>query len=311
MDTNLRAENHASAAKAAAARSSVLAAVGLTAMKIVVGLLTGSLGVLAEAAHSALDLVAALMTWFAVRLSDRPADREHTYGHGKVENLSALFETGLLLAVCAWIVWEAVDRLFFHTEPAVEATVWAFAVMIISIAVDVSRSRMLYRVARTHNSQALEADALHFSTDIWSSAVVVLGLACVAIGRTWPAFEELHHADALAALLVAAIVIVVSARLGMRTIAGLLDAAPAGMRDRIIAAVEALPGIANCHRVRMRMSGPKMFVDIHVLVDGDQTLRDAHRLTETIELTIEALAPEADVTVHPEPLPRTPGPDAR
>ncbi len=168
--------------KHSAALTSLLAAIGLTAFKVVVGVLTGSLGILAEAAHSALDLMAAGMTLFAVRFSSRPPDRTHLYGHGKVENLSAMFETVLLLATCAWIVWEAVHRLLFH-EVKVEVNLWSFAVMGTSIAIDVSRSRVLARAAKKFNSQALEADALHFQTDVWSSAVVILGLICVKIGE--------------------------------------------------------------------------------------------------------------------------------
>ena len=152
-----------------AAGTSVRAAVGLTTFKLVVGIATNSLGILAEAEHSALDLVAALMTWFAIRISGRPADKEHQFGHGKIENLSALFETVLLLLTSAWIIYEAVQRLFFRTEE-VEISAWSFIVMTTSIVVDINRSRMLYKAARKYNSQALEADALHFSTDIWSSS---------------------------------------------------------------------------------------------------------------------------------------------
>ncbi|MEJ2556675.1 MAG: cation diffusion facilitator family transporter, partial [Anaerolineae bacterium] len=183
-DTKTRAEKE----KRSAALSSVLAAVLLTGLKLVVGLLTGSLGILAEAAHSGLDLVAALVTFFAVRLSDRPPDKRHLYGYGKVENLSALVETLLLLVTCIWIIYEAIERLFFKSVE-IEASFWAFGVMAVSIVVDISRSRILYRAARKHNSQALEADALHFSTDIWSSSVVIVGLALVwlseRLGPDW------------------------------------------------------------------------------------------------------------------------------
>src|SRR5579872_5014119 len=158
--------------KQSVALSSLIAAVGLTAFKIAVGTLTGSLGILAEAAHSGLDLVAAGLTLVAVRISGRPADSTHLYGHGKIENLSALGETLLLLATCAWILWEAVHRLLFH-QVEIEVTAWSFAVMLTSIVIDISRSRVLARAARKYQSQALEADALHFQTDIWSSAVVV------------------------------------------------------------------------------------------------------------------------------------------
>ncbi len=282
------------------ALSSVLAAVGLTLFKVVVGLTTGSLGILAEAAHSGLDLMAAVMTFLAVRFSGKPADRNHLYGHGKVENLSALFETLLLLVTCFWILYEATHRLLYHAV-ALKVTFWSFTVMITSIVVDLSRSRALSRAAKRYNSQALEADALHFSTDIWSSGVVILGLVLVKVSDWVPNLALLHQADSVAAILVGLIVVYVSGRLGWSTIQALLDVAPSGLEKEIIHAVEVLPGVADCHNVRVRYSGPQLFVDIHVLVDGNQTLRDAHNLTEEIEQAIQKLIPNADVTVHPEP----------
>ncbi|HOQ46309.1 MAG TPA: cation diffusion facilitator family transporter [Bryobacteraceae bacterium] len=283
-----------------AAASSVLAAIGLTTFKALVGAATGSLGILAEAAHSGLDLVAALMTWVSVRISGKPADRSHTYGHGKVENLSALFETMLLLATCVWIIYGAAGRLI-EQRIEIEVTFWSFAVMITSIIVDASRSRVLYRAARKYNSQALEADALHFSTDIWSSAVVILGLICVLISERVPALGALRQADAVAAIIVAGIVILISVRLGVRSIASLIDTAPAGLEEKITGAAQSVEGVKDCHNVRLRYSGPRLFVDVHVLVDGDQSLRAAHALTEDIERAIQSVAPGADVIVHPEP----------
>jgi cation diffusion facilitator family transporter len=287
--------------KQSAALTSLIAAVGLTAFKVVIGVITGSLGILAEAAHSGLDLVAALMTFLAVRFSGRPPDSTHLYGHGKVENLSALFETLLLLATCVWIVQEAVHRLISHSGD-VEVNWWSFAVMLTSIVIDFSRSRVLYRAARKYNSQALEADALHFRTDIWSSGVVILGLLAVKAAEWWPRLGFLRSGDAVAALGVSAVVVWVSIELGRRTIDGLLDTAPAGMEQRIAAAVEAVPGVRNCHQVRIRYSGPSLFVDLHVLVDGSQTLAQAHDVTEVIEAAIRDIVPDADVTVHPEPV---------
>jgi cation diffusion facilitator family transporter len=237
--------------------------------------------------------VAALMTYLAVRISGRPPDRTHLYGHGKIENLSALGETLLLLVTCAWIVREAVLRLGRHHQD-LEVTFWSFAVMGISIVVDLSRARVLSRAAKKHNSQALEADALHFQTDVWSSAVVIVGLICVKLG--------LYAADAVAALGVCAVVVWVSVRLGRRTVDALLDTAPAGLQERISEVVEAVPGVHNCHAIRMRYSGPALFIDLHVLVDGNQTLFEAHELTERIEAAIAEIAPGADVTVHPEPV---------
>jgi cation diffusion facilitator family transporter len=283
-----------------AAASSVGAALALVSMKVVVGLSTGSLGILAEAAHSGLDLVAAVVTFFAVRSSSKPADRGHRYGHGKVENLSALFETVLLLFTCFWIGHEAIKRLVLG-KVDVEVTVWSFVVMGVSIIVDISRSRMLYRVAKKHNSQALEADALHFSTDIWSSAVVILGLICVGLSDLFPGGNFLHYADAIAALVVAVIVVQISWKLGMRTIDGLLDAAPQGLEEEVIRIAERVPGVVNCHHVRVRTSGHQVFIDLHVLMDGAMTLQKAHSLTEEIEKAIMAISPDADVTIHSEP----------
>lgn len=286
--------------KRSAALTSVLAAVGLTAFKIIVGLSTGSLGILAEAAHSGLDLMAAVMTFLAVRISGKPADSNHLYGHGKAENLSGLFETLLLLVTCFWIIYEATHRLLYHAAD-LEVNYWSFTVMITSIVVDISRSRVLYRAARKYNSQALEADALHFSTDIWSSTVVILGLIAVKISEWVPNLAFLRQADSIAAIIVGLIVVYISGRLGWRTIQALLDVAPSGIERKIISSVEVLPGVTDCHKVRVRYSGPQPFVDVHVLVDGNQTLSEAHNLTEEIERTIQELIPNADVTVHPEP----------
>ena len=282
------------------ASSSVAAAVGLTGFKLAIGLMTGSLGILAEAAHSGLDLAAAVMTLIAVRVAAKPADRDHLYGHGKVENLSALFETLLLLVTCAWIVFAATHRLRTGNV-VVEVTAWSFVVMLTSIVVDMSRSRILYRAAKKHNSQALEADALHFSTDIYSSVVVLVGLASVLVSKLNPRLSFLKYADAVAAIMVAVICLYVIFELGMRSIHALIDRAPAGMESAVVAAAEAVPGVVNCHRVRIRASGPQTFIDAHVLLDGHLTLQEAHDLTEEVERAVQVVALDADVTVHAEP----------
>ena len=288
------------------ALSSVIAAVFLTAMKIVVGLLTHSLGILAEAAHSGLDLVAAFVTYIAVRASGRPPDPEHNYGHGKVENLSAMIETLLLLATCAWIVYEAIHRLFFQ-EVNIEVTYWSFIVMIVSIGIDLTRSRALMRIAKKHNSQALEADALHFSTDVWSSTVVILGLIAVFIGEkvvtNSPTLAHwLHHADAIAALGVSIIVIYVSFNLGKRTIAALLDSAPKGMSATIEREVSRMPGVAAVRRIRTRQSGPATFVDVTLAVPRTTSFEEAHLVASKAEALIQHLLPRSDVMVHIDPI---------
>jgi cation diffusion facilitator family transporter len=288
--------------KQSAAGKSVVSAVFLTAMKVVVGVLTGSLGILAEEAHSGLDLVAALVTLVAVRTSDKPADEDHTYGHGKIENFSALVETLLLFITCAWIIYEAIQRLFFQVVD-IDASIWAFLCMGISIAVDVHRSRMLYKTARKHNSQALEADALHFSTDIWSSAVVLGGLALVWLGQNLlPGYADLlTKADAVAALGVALIVIGVSYRLGKRTVDVLLDRAPEGLPQKISELVGQIDGVLSTRQVRVRRSGPRIFVDMRVDVARNLAFERTHAIAEAVESQIGRLSPDADVVVHTEP----------
>ncbi len=303
-DSVTNAQAQGDSEKNAAAFNSVVAAVFLTGLKIVVGVLSGSLGILAEAAHSGLDLAAAIVTMIAVRAASKPADRGHAYGHGKVENLSALVETLLLFGTCAWIVYESVHRLV-STHVRVDASIWTFLVMAVSIIVDVSRSRMLYRIAAKHRSQALEADALHFSTDVWSSSVVILGLAAVKVADWVPALDWLHNADAVAALGVAGIVIGVSGRLGIRTVQALLDATPAGAAEKIKERVEAILPVMDCHAVRVRHSGPRYFVDLHITLDRDLPLHVVHGLTDDVEQAVNEILPDADVTVHPEPSPPT------
>jgi cation diffusion facilitator family transporter len=301
--------SHTHKEKSNVALTSVVAAIGLTSFKLIIGLLTNSLGILAEAAHSGLDLVAALVTFLAVRLSGKPADKEHNFGHGKIENLSALFETILLLLTCVWIINEAIQRLFGSKQGVVvETSIWSFVVMATSIIIDYNRSKMLDKAAKKHKSQALEADALHFRTDIWSSSVVIFGLIGVVISENVPSLKILHEADAVAALGVAVIVIYISLQLGKRTVMALLDTAPKGLEDEIKKAVEGIPGVTDCHQMRIRQSGPDTFIEAHVLLAGDLSLNEAHALTEQIEKVVQKLSPSADVTVHPEPIPEIPAP---
>ncbi len=274
------------------ALTSVIAALAITGGKLVVGLATNSLGILSEAAHSGLDLVAAIITLVAVSISDKPADPDHHYGHGKIENISAFVETLLLFATCAWIIWEAVGRLFAKSVE-VEASFWGFAVIAVSIVIDYSRSRALSRVAKKHNSQALEADALHFASDIWSSLVVLLGLACVRFGYIW--------VDAVAAMAVAILVLVVSYRLGRRTIDALMDRVPKELNAAVQEAVQGVPGVEDIRSIRLRSSGPRTFADITVSIARTISFQQAHAVMDRIEEAVQAVAGMADVVVHAEP----------
>lgn len=287
------------AEKRSVAGNSVLAAVAITALKIVVGVTTGSLGILSEAAHSGLDLVAAVITFLSVQVSDKPADAEHQYGHGKVENFSAFVETGLLLLTCVWIIYEAIKRLFFHSVE-IEPSVWAFAVMLSSMAVDVWRSRALGRIAEKYDSQALEADALHFSTDVWSSSVVILGLLLVMLGRKY-GVRWLRDADPMAALVVAGIVVHVSWRLSRKTVDALLDAAPAGVRNQIIDAVARVEGVIEVDRVRIRRAGNRYFADVAVGLARTATFQHTGHVADAVERAVHVVLPDADVTVNSVP----------
>jgi cation diffusion facilitator family transporter len=281
------------AEKRAVAGSSVLAAIAITTLKIVVGVTTGSLGILSEAAHSGLDLVAAIVTFLSVQVSDKPADADHQYGHGKVENFSAFIETGLLLLTCVWIIYEAAKRLFFHhveIEPSI-------AVMFISMAVDFWRSRALGRIATKYDSQALEADALHFSTDIWSSGVVVVGLALVLIGR-WYGVDKLRNADPVAALFVAGVVVYVSSRLARRTVDALLDAAPAGVRGKIVVAVNKVDGLIEVDRVRIRRAGNRYFADLSIGLARNVTFQHSEQVADAVTSAVQDVLPDADVVVR-------------
>jgi len=272
---------------------SVIAAIFITGFKMIIGLLTGSLGILSEALHSGLDMVAAMITYFSVRVSDKPADREHNYGHGKVENLSALIETILLLVTCVWIIYEAVHRLT-SGKTDIEVSVWSYLVVISSIIIDFTRSRALYRVAKKHNSQALEADALHFSTDIWSSTVVLFGLLCYQ-------FLGWHQADSIAALFVAVIVLFVCYQLGRRAIDVLLDKSPINTTKIVHEILKQYPEVLKYHGLKARTAGADTFIKFNVHFEPDLSLREVHEVCDKIEKDIKSHVVRSEVYIHAEP----------
>jgi len=279
--------------KEKAALGSIAASAALTAAKAVVGLLTGSLAILSEAGHSLLDLAATVLTYFAVRISGKPADAEHQYGHGKVESVTALGETALLFLLTAVVVWEAVRRLAGAQAHAVEATAAAFAVIAGSIVVDFFRARGLKRVAHDTSSEALEADALHFSSDMWSSVAVLIGLGGVALGYGW--------ADSAAALVVAVFICIAGWRLGRRTINTLTDTAPQGVSDHVTEIARQMPGVVGVDRVRVRPAGPALFIDLAVGVSRTLPLDRVAAITERLAQAIHSDMPQAEVTITTEP----------
>jgi len=275
------------------ALGSIVASAGLTVAKAVVGLATGSLAILSEAGHSLIDLAATIMTYFAVRVSGKPADAEHHYGHGKIESVSALAETALLFVLSGIVIWAAVGRLLSVAEHSVDATRWAFAVIAVSIVVDFVRARVLYRVADKTASEALEADALHFSSDMWSSIAVLVGLAGVALGYRWT--------DSVAAIIVALFVCLAGWRLGSRTISTLTDTAPAGVADKVIAATKKIKGVVAVERVRARTVGATLFVDLSVAVSRTVPLDRVAILRMAIIAAIRKVMPGAEVNVAVTP----------
>jgi cation diffusion facilitator family transporter len=279
--------------KQTVALSSTFASAAMTIGKFMVGLSTGSLGLISEGLHSLLDFGATLLTFFAVQVSDKPADAEHLYGHGKIESIAALAETLLLFLTSIWIVWEAAHRLLAG-KIEVEATWWSVAVIVVSIVIDISRARALKRVAEKTRSQALEADALHFSSDVLSSLVVLVGLGFVALG--WP------QGDPIAAIGVSIFVCHAGWRLGRRTVDTLIDTAPRGAVEHISALVRAVEGVKGVERVRIRPAGSTFFVDLDVSVGRSLSLVQVASMRDNIVTTIREQMPEAEVTVSTHPL---------
>jgi cation diffusion facilitator family transporter len=280
-------------AKEKAALGSIAASAGLAAAKAAIGLLTGSLAILSEAGHSLIDLSATLLTYFAVRISGKPADAEHQYGHGKMESVTALAETALLFLLSVVVIFEAAQRLIGAQAQAVEASTAAFVVIAGSVAVDFFRARALKRVAKATSSEALDADALHFSSDMWSSIAVLFGLCGVALGYPW--------ADAAAALVVAIFICIAGYRLGRRTIDTLTDAAPAGVSERVAAIARQVPGVVMVERVRARPAGGVLFVELGVGVSRTLPLDRVAAIKERLTRTIRDDIPTAELTITTEP----------
>jgi cation diffusion facilitator family transporter len=284
--------------KKQAALLSVGSALILVSLKTFLVIRTGSLGVLSEALHSGLDLIAAIITFLSVRVADQPADEKHPYGHGKFENFSAFVETGLLVLTALYIIYEGFDRLFFRTVH-IQPSITAMIILLAALGIDVTRARALTNVAKKFSSEALEADALHFSTDVWSTTVVIAGIALVWAGERWNV-PELIYADAIAGLAVAAVILWVGSRLGRRTLDALLDVAPEGLQQEINRAVSRMDGVLEVERVRVRRAGNRHFVDTTVTVPRTASLEQVHALSDAIEKRIGEIVP-ADVMVHAEP----------
>lgn len=273
----------------------------LVAAKLVAGLAIGSVAVISEAIHSAVDLVAALIAWFAVKTSGAPADTKHPYGHGKIENVSGMIEALLILVAAVWIVSEAVRKLI-HPTP-VEGVGWGFIVMAASAGVNVLVSAYLMRIGKATGSIALQADAWHLRTDVWTSAGVMSALGVVWLGhRLWPGVD-LHWVDPVAAIAVALLIVKAAWDLTWQALGDLLDEGlPPAEMDWIRGLAQArVPRVRSCHDLRGRKVGNRRFVEIHLAVDHAETVGQAHDLADQIETEIDQQFPGTTTTVHVDP----------
>ena len=276
-----------------AALWSVFAAIALIALKLGTGLATHSLGLISEAAHSGTDLIAALLTFFAVGVAVRPADVGHQYGHGKAEHLAALAEGAILVVASVFIVWNAISRLV-HGGPAVHATWFAFLVIGLVICIDISRTVASRRAARAYSSPALASNALHFGSDLAGSFAVLVGLVLARAGH--------EGADSVAALFVAALVLIAAARLMRRNVDVLMDRAPADAEEAARQAIVDVKPPVQLRRLRMRQAAGRVFADVVIGVDYGAAVGQGHAAADAVERAVQSALPEADVVVHVEPV---------
>lgn len=288
-----------SAEKRRVALHSVLAAMAMTVLKLAAGLLSGSLGVLSDAAHSGLDLAGATLTFFSVRVSDKPADEDHTYGHGKVENISSFVEAGLMAISCAWIIWEALSRMINHTVE-IHHSIWPVLVLLSSIAVDYWRSRELRAVAQRTGSPALATDAFHFASDIWSTLAVLAGLGASWLGARYR-IDWLRYADPFAAIVVSLMILRLTLQLTRETVAALTDQIPAEMRNRLVSEVAGVEGVLAVEQARVRRSGAAYFADLTLALPRRSTFEHTGELVRAATEAVHRALPEADVVIHTVP----------
>ena len=292
-------KQHDSAEKRRVALHSMLAATVMTVLKLITGILSGSLGVLSDAAHSGLDLAGAAMTFFSVRVSDKPADEDHPYGHGKVENLSTIGEVILMAVSSAWIIWEALMRIFVHGVE-LRHSIWPVLVVLTSIGVDWWRSRRLREVAIRTGSPALATDAFHFASDIWSSVAVLLGLVASWVGMRF-GIAWLNFADPVAAIVVSLLILRLTVTLGHEAVGVLMDRIPAETRRKIIYDVGQVPGVIAIEQARVRRAGPDYFADMTLALPRRYTFEHTDALVQAARKAVHRTLPNADVVIHTVP----------
>ncbi len=287
--------------KTAVALLSIISNSALVTLKLITGVFTGSVSILSEAAHSSMDLIASIIAFFAVRISARRPDAEHPFGHGKVEDISALAEALLILIAAIWIISEAVHKLI-NPRP-LETIGWGLAVMLFSVITNIVVSKLLFKVGRKTDSPALIADAWHLSTDVWTSAGVLAGLSIIWTGsKFWPGIN-LDWIDPVAAILVAVLILRAALKLTIDAIKDLIDTSPPAHELVWLSTyLESwFPTVRSIHRVRTRKSGAARFIDLHVVVDPAMTVIESHGITEKMTAEIREKLSGADLTVHIEP----------
>ncbi len=288
-----------SAEKRRVAWLSMTAAAVMTLLKLAAGLLSGSLGVLSDSAHSGLDLAGSALTFFSVNVSDKPADEDHTYGHGKIENLSAFGEAGLMAVSCVWIIVEAIQRILYHAV-VLHHAVWPALVLVTSIAVDFWRSRKLRAVARRTGSPALATDAFHFASDIWATSAVLAGLGATWLGARF-GIAALHYADPCAAVVVSLLILRMAIRLGHEAVGALMDEIPAETRRRLVREVERVEGVLAVERLRVRRAGAGYFADLTLALPRRFTFEHTGKLVQAATEAVHRALPRTDVVIHTAP----------
>jgi len=287
--------------KAAVAMLSVVSNSILILLKVVVGLWIGSVSVISEAIHSGVDLLAALIAFFAVKTSGKPADKEHPFGHGKVENLSGTIEALLIFLAAVWIIYEAIKKLL-HPKP-LEAVDWGIAVMLFSAVANTVVSQMLFKVGKETDSVALQADAWHLRTDVYTSIGVTASLCLIWIGSRVMPGTNLHWLDPAAAIVVALLILKAAYHLTIHSARDLLDVSlPPDDEAWITGYLSNLgKSIRGYHDIKTRKAGSEIFVEFHLMVDPDMSVEESHRIADSIELGIQEHFKDSKVTIHIEP----------
>ena len=276
-------------------RISLGAAVFLTLIKLAAAYFSGSLAVLSEVFHSAIDIIACTITILSIKFASKPPDKDHNYGHDKVESFSALLQVLILVVTSSYIFYEGMNRLFFGKSISVDVEIWTFVVILIAIAVDISRVKALKRTARETGSHALEAEALHFSSDIFTSSIVLL-----ALGLTY--FDISGEADSIAAIIVSIIIIITGFKLSRKAINSLMDRVPEGLSEKIQYETKLIEGVEDIKSFRIRSTGSKIFIDMTILVSRIIPFSKAHDICDRVERKIFDLVDNADVIIHSEPV---------